>query len=198
MDQDLSTYWSASGTSGVWIQYDLRTFRLVRSVDIAFYLGTLSKSYFIIQTSLDGINWTEVYNGESSKNTLELEKFDFEDVMARYVRILGLGNSTSSNWNSYTEVRINWQWETYFSDEQTAEELSVYPVPASHGIYVELPSWQEKADASWISTMGQKSQAILHADASWISTSNLETGVYLLVIQTDKKILQTKIIVLKE
>jgi len=197
MDGDLSTYWSAYGTSGVWIQYDLRTFRLVRSVDIAFYLGTLSKSYFIIQTSLDGINWTEVYNGENSKYTLEPQEFDFEDVMARYVRILGLGNS-SCNWNIYTEVQINWQWETYFSDEQTAEELSVYPVPASHGFYVELPSWQEKDDIFFINTMGQKSQAILHADASWISTSNLETGVYLLVIQTDKKILQTKILVLKE
>ena len=60
MDGDLSTYWSALGTEDVWIQYDLRTIRLVESIDIAFYLGDTRYSYLIIETSLDGINWTEV------------------------------------------------------------------------------------------------------------------------------------------
>ena len=49
-------------------------------------------SQFIIQTSLDGMDWTEVYEGESSGTGLELEEFEFDHVIARYVRILGLGN----------------------------------------------------------------------------------------------------------
>jgi len=92
-------------------------------------------------------------------------------------------------------IRYN-MWETYIADEQTVEELHVYPVPASHSIYIELPSLHEKADIFFINSVGQKSQAILYADASRISTGNLESGAYFLVIQTDKQVLYTKILVL--
>ncbi len=199
MDNNLATYWSANGTSGVWIQYDLKSIRLVQSVDMAFFLGDQRKSYFIIQTSADGNNWTEVYNGESSGNTLEPEKFDFEDVMARYVRILGLGNSSTSNWNSYTEVQINWLGDgTYIVNNQSDAEINVYPVPAVDGFHIVLPSWQDETDIFIINALGQKSQALLTGKSTWISTNSLSNGMNLIIIHMQDRILYEKIIVIKD
>jgi poly(beta-D-mannuronate) lyase len=47
-------------------------------------------------------------SGQSSGTTTALQPFDFPDVPARYVRIVGHGNS-QSDWNSLTEVDI-WGW----------------------------------------------------------------------------------------
>jgi len=197
MDRDQSTYWSANGTSGVWIQYDLRTMRLIRSVDIAFFLGDQRNSYFSIQISADGINWSEVYNGESSGNTLEPEEFDIDDMMARYVRILGLGNSSSTNWKSYTEVQINWQWETHIPEYQLTE-LNIYPVPAVDEIRVGLPSSTENAEIFFINSFGQIYPSLRINGSSRLSTNNLETGIYLLICKTENRKYQEKIIVVKE
>ncbi len=199
MDGNLTTYWSANGTSGVWIQYDLRTHRLIQSVDMAFFLGDQRKSYFIIQTSDDGKIWTEIYNGESSGNTLEPEEFDFEDVTARYVRILGLGNSSTSNWNSYTEVQINWLGKgTYIVNNQSDSEIKVYPVPAVNGIHVELPSWQYETDVYFVNALGQKRQARLTGKSTWISTRFLSSGMYLMIVPTQDRILYKRIIVIND
>ena len=44
-------------------------------------------------------------DGVSSGTTKNLQTFDFPDVQARYVRIVGYGNS-QNNWNSITEISI--------------------------------------------------------------------------------------------
>ena len=105
MDNDLNTRWSMEG-SGQWIQYDLGEKSLVSSVDIAFYNGDTRYAYFSISLSIDGIHFTEVFNGQSDGSTLDLQNFDFDDMSARFVRITGYGNS-SNLWNSITEVVIH-------------------------------------------------------------------------------------------
>jgi chitodextrinase len=104
IDKDLGTRWSASG-SGEWIQYDLGSAQTIDLVKIAFYNGDQRTSSFDIQMSTDGSNFTTVLSGTSSGTTLQLETFDFADTTARYVRIVGYGNSSNA-WNSYTEVEI--------------------------------------------------------------------------------------------
>jgi len=51
---------------------------------------------FEIQTSDDGSSFTTVYSGQSSGTTTAVETYDFPDVSARYVRILGHGNTVNS------------------------------------------------------------------------------------------------------
>ncbi|WP_412071671.1 discoidin domain-containing protein [Reichenbachiella sp.] len=104
MDGDLNTKWSADGTE--WLQKNFCSTMTVTSVDIAFGLGDERTYDFSIELSNDGVNYTEVYNGTSSGTTLSLENFDFTDTQARYVKIIGGGNSASS-WNNYQEVQIN-------------------------------------------------------------------------------------------
>jgi hypothetical protein len=105
LDGNLNSRWSAFG-DGEWITYDLGRAELVQSVAIAFYLGNARTSTFDVQLSSDNVSWQTVFtNAVSSGTTLNLETFDFADFPARYVRLVGHGNSQSL-WNSYTEVTI--------------------------------------------------------------------------------------------
>src|SRR6266550_759489 len=104
LDNDLATRWSASG-DGQWIQYDLGAIAAIDQVDIAWYLGDTRIASFDIAVSLDTVTWTQVFSGQSSGQTLQLESYAFPTTASRYVRIVGHGNSTSA-WNSITEVAI--------------------------------------------------------------------------------------------
>src|SRR5438445_664979 len=104
LDNNLATRWSASG-DGQWIQYDLGALAAIDHVDIAWYLGDARIASFDIQVSLDTVTWTQVFSGQSSGQTLQLESYAFPTTPSRYVRIVGHGNSTSA-WNSITEVAI--------------------------------------------------------------------------------------------
>jgi poly(beta-D-mannuronate) lyase len=74
-------------------------------VKLALYQGDTRTSTFDVQTSSDGTNFTTVGSFTSSGTTTALETFDIPDTSARYVRLLGHGNSVST-WNSYTETEI--------------------------------------------------------------------------------------------
>lgn len=104
LDNDFSTRWAGEG-NGAWIKYDLGSAKTVSYLNIAFYKGDSRTQKFSIQLSPDGSSWTTVYSGSSSGKTLNFQKFDFADKQARYVRIVGYGN-TENNWNSLTETQI--------------------------------------------------------------------------------------------
>jgi unsaturated chondroitin disaccharide hydrolase len=104
LDNNLSTRWSAQG-DGQWIRFDLGATKTVSQVAAAWYLGNTRTARFDVQTSSTGTTWTTRFTGVSSGTTTQSERYDFPDVAARYVRILGHGNSQST-WNSITEVDI--------------------------------------------------------------------------------------------
>ncbi|MDR1809605.1 MAG: glycoside hydrolase family 88 protein, partial [Prevotella sp.] len=116
-DNNLSTRWAQAGT-GQWIQFDLGNPVVVSAVDIAYYSGTSRLSYFNVQTSMDGTSFTTVLNNQTTSGlTDEMERYKFPSpVPARYVRIVGNGNSLGGeNWNSITEVRIRFDATPVFN-----------------------------------------------------------------------------------
>lgn len=104
IDNNLGTFFSAQG-HGQWVQYDLGQSHEVNGVSLAWYQGDGRAFTFEVLASGDGESWTELYSGVSSGNTLELEDHYFAPAAARYVRIVGYGN-TSNQWMSITEARI--------------------------------------------------------------------------------------------
>ena len=104
VDGSLTTRWSASG-DGQWIRFDLGSTKTAKLVKVAFYSGNTRTSTFDVQVSTDGVNFTTLQSYTSSGTTLSLETFDIADSPARYVRLLGHGNSANL-WNSYTEVEV--------------------------------------------------------------------------------------------
>jgi hypothetical protein len=102
-----SSRWSSSGYDNQWIEYDLGAVKRVDSVGISWYGGDTNGTpptneriqAFEIQASLDDSYYTTVYSGTSSGANLaypnyNLENYRFMPVVARYIRIVGHGNST--------------------------------------------------------------------------------------------------------
>ena len=105
LDANFGTRWSASG-DGQWIAYDLGATRAVSGVNIAFYSGNTRSTTFDVLVSTDNATWqTVLTRAVSSGTTTNLEWFGFASVPARFVRLVGHGNSVS-DWNSLTEVVI--------------------------------------------------------------------------------------------
>jgi hypothetical protein len=105
VDANFSTRWSAYGDSQ-WIQYEFNEEKCLSHIMIAFYAGDQRAANFGIETSTDGNNWQEVFNGTSSGTTAGMERFDaVSGSNAKFIRIIGHGNSQNS-WNSIVEVDI--------------------------------------------------------------------------------------------
>src|SRR6266702_2606895 len=165
VDKSLATRWSAQG-DGQWIRYDLGALAAIDHVDIAWYLGDTRASYFDIQVSLDTVTWTKVFSGQSSGQTLQLERYAFPTTSGRYVRIVGHGNSTST-WNSITEVAI-------FGTALPALPVASALASANDG---NLPQntldnslatrWSAQGDGQWIRYDLGALAAIDHVDIAW-------------------------------
>ena len=105
LDGDLATRWSDEG-DGVWIRYDLGSQVTVGSLAVAWHNGDQRRATFEVQTSADGVSWTTVVNRRASSGTTrQAETYDFADRGARYLRVVGYGN-TVNDWTSITEVDI--------------------------------------------------------------------------------------------
>lgn len=104
VDGNLSTRWSAPGTE--YVQLDLGEPKPVGAVSLAIYLGDTRKNRFDVLASVDGEEWSTIYeNGLTSGTTVQPETFLVEQTTARYIRILGKGNNANP-WNSFTEVGV--------------------------------------------------------------------------------------------
>jgi hypothetical protein len=103
-DGDLNTRWSAEG-DGQWIQYDFGSAKTFKSASIAWFKGNERSAVFDIAVSNDGQAWTTVYSGTSSGKSLQSENYNIGNQTARYLRIIGYGNS-QNKFNSITELKI--------------------------------------------------------------------------------------------
>ena len=106
IDGDMSTRWSGAG-DGVWIRFDLGSVTTVGSVSLALYDGAAGGRR---STSQDGTAWSTVLSrATSSGSTLSPETYGFTGGPARYVRIVGHGNSSSDSakWTSIAEATVS-------------------------------------------------------------------------------------------
>ncbi|WP_171056078.1 polysaccharide lyase family 8 super-sandwich domain-containing protein [Paenibacillus sinopodophylli] len=104
-DNNIGSRWSALG-DGQWIEYDLGKVQDIGYIGINFFYQMNRYSKFNILVSEDKEEWTQVFSGNSSVvSEAQFQLFDFPDTQARYVKIVGNGNS-SNKWNSINETHI--------------------------------------------------------------------------------------------
>ncbi|THU41213.1 DNRLRE domain-containing protein [Niastella caeni] len=207
LDNDLNTRWSANG-DGQWIQFCLANTATVTGVQIAFYNGNTRTSTFDVLTGTDGVNWTTAATGlVSSGTTLNLQTFTFAARTAKYVRIVGHGNSVNA-WNSYTEVRIQ---TSTLTRSMTPVETSVanvskvtlgsYPNPfrESSTITFSLPVAGHTQLVA-LDMMGKQVAVLVNANLpagnhrTTISSQQLPAGVYLLKLLYNGKVITKKLL----
>lgn len=165
IDNSIDTRWSQDGLEQ-WINLELDTVRLVTAVDLAFYQGTVRFSYFDIQVSLDGHDFTTVLEGcSTSVLTNDLVRYNLPEAMpARHVCIVCNGNSQGgANWNSITEARV--------VGEKFSEEDTGISVP---------PADEASVGASLLSVDGKCIIPYTSLEALRKTTEILPDGIYIL------------------
>lgn len=108
LDGDLKTAWMAEG-DGVWIQFDLGSAVSLKAVKLAFSSGDKRVYTFDILVSETGADntWTKVADKiKSGGKTIQMEAFEFPKTQARYVRIVGYGNTSEkfAHWCNVAEA----------------------------------------------------------------------------------------------
>ncbi|TWD83526.1 Ig-like protein group 2 [Kribbella amoyensis] len=105
VDGSLGSRWSAA-KDGASVTLDLGNRRTVGAFATAYYNGFARTSTFDLQVSTDGKAWTTVLDRvTTSGRTDDLEVFGFAPRPARYLRLVGHGNSVSS-FTSILELRV--------------------------------------------------------------------------------------------
>lgn len=107
VDTDITTRWSGFG-DGVHITFDLGSPYKVEYAKIAWYKGNERTALFdVLAADTNAGPWTSVLTGKTSGGiTNELETFDFPDIKARYIRVVGHGSSVGDFWSSILEVQV--------------------------------------------------------------------------------------------
>lgn len=104
IDGDPLTRWS-SEELGALLLADLGDRATCREVALQLFWGDRRQSIFRIETSVDGIEWHEVFYGTSSGQSVGEERFPVSSEPVRYVLMTFYGNSDSL-WNSVNEIRF--------------------------------------------------------------------------------------------
>ncbi len=127
LDGDFKTRWSANG-QGETMTFDYGQEVAFDAVKLGFHKGDERATKFSIEVSQDGTHWdTVVSHAQSTGKSLNLERFDFPEVSARYIKYVGEGN-TESDWNSVSEfIGVNCQTD-YCSNEELPREDILVPV----------------------------------------------------------------------
>lgn len=141
MDKDLreESRWSQQGEKGQWIKFDMGKDVLINAVDIAFFKGDQRVSYFDLDASSDNKTFTPVLSElTSSGETLNMERYSFEPIKARYIRIVCNSNSAGGeHWNSITEARVQYETLTGMDNIQLdSSEITIYPNPVTDGQFI--------------------------------------------------------------
>jgi F5/8 type C domain len=104
IDGKLSTRWSADG-DGQWLRLDLGQVMPINTVQIAWYKGSSRQAVFDLQVSSDNKNYSTVIAKRSSGTSSDLEAYAFTSLKARFVRVIGHGNSENA-FISVNEIRV--------------------------------------------------------------------------------------------
>lgn len=84
---------------------DMRVPQTLKEIGLAWYKGDARRSSFSIETSVNGTDWSVLVDKtRSSGLSTTIERIDFDDRIAKLIKIIGYGNESNA-WNSLVEVQ---------------------------------------------------------------------------------------------
>ena len=205
-DDDLTTYWTGdpSVEPEVSITFDLACVRELTEIGIHFWKADERTTTFSIAVADDVAGpFTTVINAATSAAsgaTVETEQlFSLAGTSARYVKFIGLGNSSSSSWTSIANVNIYGNLNCADGSSSIFNQpielgAKIFPVPVTNGILNILSESKELGMIEIYNITGQKVLSI-NANGGYskaINVTELNTGVYFIRLEG---IGQTKFIV---
>lgn len=142
-DDNNGTYWTGDPDSEaeVSITFDLDCSHYLTEIGINFWKADERTTTFSIALAYDaaGPFRTVIENATSADSGVSVDTeqfFSLDGEIARYVKFIGIGNSSSTNWTSIANVNIygdvNCTTDTATYDHP-AESIALYPVPVVDG-----------------------------------------------------------------
>lgn len=195
LDNNLDTRWSQQGYEQ-WIKYDLGKTRRVNGVDLAFYQGNRRNAYFEIELSEDDNTYTKVFvNGESSGTTTELERYNFADTPARYVKIIFNGTSLG-DWNSITEARVRYVDLSAIQQIERDRMVYLFPNLIKNVLIIDNNIiFDEKIELFMYDSLGKiVMETALKEGKNTLNCSSLKSDCYIVNIKSKYGVYHQKII----
>ncbi len=122
--------WSNDGINKA-LTLDLGSAKTLAALTVKWFKGEQRTANFSVETSLDMVNWRIVLlKGESSGRHSGYELVNLEESQARYVKVIGLGNSDTTN-NGIVEI------QAHSCENASGEFVQTYP----NELGIELIDW---------------------------------------------------------
>ncbi len=196
-NDDLTNYWTGNPDTEaeVSITFDLACIHELTEIGIHFWKADERTTTFSIAVAnLASGPFTTVINGATSAasgatvNTEQL--FDLSGTQARYVKFIGLGNSSATNWTSIANVNIygNLSCETMtsiFDNPQIDNGVSIFPIPVTDGI-VNISSASRKIETIEIYNVTGQKVLTTNGNAAYstqLDLTRLHPGVYFMKLK---------------
>lgn len=190
-NDDLTNYWTGNPDTEpeVSITFDLECVQELTDIGINFWKADERTTTFSIEVADDTLGpFTTIINTDTSAAsgaTVDTEQiFSLNNVFARYVKFIGIGNSSSSNWTSIANVNIYGNYDcnavSTFNHQSIKNDVKVFPNPVINGILNVSSDSKELGIMDIYNVAGQK---VLTVDGNrtyskLINVTELQTGVY--------------------
>jgi hypothetical protein len=199
LDANPQTIWSTYG-KGAWIEMDLGDAKSICSVDIKWYKGDQRWNNFVISTSNDGSSYHKVFDSKSSGHTSSFERYNLQDISARYIKITLNGN-TQNNYASIADILVKTSKDSNkmpdkvstsaLSEECAKAKISKATASGHHKNYIpanaidnnDKTRWVNEKKNSWIKLYLGKTQTICGIDVQWFKG---DTRVYSFTVSVSR------------
>lgn len=206
-NDDFTNYWTGNPDTAaeVSITFDLDSLHFLTEIGINFWKADERTTTFSIGVSDDASGPFEtIIDTETSAvtgATVETEQvFSLNGTIGRYVKFIGIGNSSSTNWTSIANVNIYGDLNcenaatSIITHHQVDLGISLFPVPVTDGMVTLLSPAKRLGLIQVYNIAGQR---VLTTDgqgthSTRIDVSNLIPGIYYLKLG---EIGQTKFII---
>lgn len=196
-NDDINNYWTGDPDTEdeVSITFDLGCLHDLTHLGINFWKADERITTFSIAISdeAEGPFNTIIDNETSSDDnaTVNTEQlFDLDNNVSRYVKFIGIGNSSSTNWTSIANINIygdtNCTMPVGVIDNQLLDRgITIFPVPTTNGILFITSDSKPINNIDIYNINGQNvwSAKSNNTFSQEIDISALETGVYFIKLK---------------
>lgn len=196
-NDDNTNYWTGDPDTEpeVSITFDLSCEHVLTEIGINFWKADERTTTFSIAVAKDANGpYTTIIDSETSAESnvnVDTEQFfSLNNTLGRYVKFIGIGNSSSSNWTSIANVNIygdvNCENITGTKNEPQLDHLiHIFPVPVTEGRLTISAGGEELKSIDIYNVSGQKVMTLNGggANSMQLDVTNLDSGIYVVRLE---------------
>jgi len=194
-NDDLTNYWTGNPDTDpeVSITFDLSCSHVLTEIGINFWKADERTTTFsiVVSNGISGPFKTVIEEATSSEDgvTVNTEQlFSLNNTIGRFVKFVGIGNSSSTNWTSIANVNLYGNVDcatttSVFDNQLIASNITLFPVP-TEGLLT-ISSTDKALHLIEVYTITGQQVLATNGNGSYskqIDVSNLTAGIYFIKV----------------